>query len=196
MRRLILSTMVTLDGFTAGSDGDLDVFGEDFADDELLGYIADLLRGVDGFVYGRVAYELLADFWPRAGTAPDSSAREIELAGLMNATPKIVVSRTMTDPAWTPASVIGGTDLAAEVSALKAQPGRDLALFAGATVMSTLAGLGLVDEYRLMVYPVALGEGQALFRAGEGRRDLELVDTRTFRSGVVLLRYRPAIAPG
>jgi dihydrofolate reductase len=60
--------------------------------------------------------------------------------------------------------------------------------------MSTLAGLGLVDEYRLMVYPVALGEGQALFGAAEGRRDLELVDTRTFRSGVVLLRYRPAIA--
>ena len=190
MRRIILSMMVTLDGYAARPNGDMDVFGEDFADDELLGFLADQLRSVDAYIFGRVAYELLADFWPTAGTGHSSTDREVELAELMNTKPKIVVSTTLTDPTWTPATVIGD-DLASQLAALKAQPGQDLALFAGASTASAVVDLGLVDEYRLMVYPIVIGEGQSPFRGLALDRGLELVDTRTFPSGVVLLRYRP-----
>lgn len=193
MRRIVLSMMVTLDGYAARPDGDMDVFGENFADDELLGYLADQLRSVDAYVFGRVAYELLAGFWPTAGTGASSTDREVELAELMNSKLKIVVSKTLTDPVWTPATVIGG-DLAAELAALKAEPGKDLALFAGATTASAVVDLRLVDEYRLMVYPIVVGKGQSPFRDLGQDRNLKLVDTRTFPSDVVLLRYLPQSA--
>lgn len=193
VRKLIFSMMATLDGFTAGPDGELDMFGEDFEDDELLGYLADLLRSVDAYLFGRVAYEQLADYWPKAGISPTSTGREVELAELMNTKPKVVVSRTLTDPVWGPAMVIGGA-LAAEVAAMKAEPGRDLALFAGADAAASLMGLGLVDEYRLMVYPVAVGTGQSPFARVTVPLGLTLVETRTFPTGVVLLRYHPAAA--
>jgi dihydrofolate reductase len=194
MRQLILSMMVTLDGFSAGSDGSLDMFGENFADDELLGFHADQLRSVDAYIFGRVAYQELAQFWPTAGTAPSSTPREVELAELMNTKPKIVVSRSQIDLTWGPATVIGG-DLATEIRNLKTQSGRDLALFAGATIASAAIAADLVDEYRLMVYPVAIGRGQAPFGHLARVLPMELLGTRTFSSGPVLVRYRPAAKP-
>jgi dihydrofolate reductase len=194
MRRLIFSMMVTLDGFSAGPDGSLEMFGESFADDEVLGFHADQLRSVDAYIFGRVAYQELAEFWPTAGTAPSSSAREVELAELMNTKPKIVVSRSHIEPTWGPATVIGG-DLSTDIRNLKEQPGQDLALFAGATAASAAIASGLVDEYRLMVYPVAIGRGQTPFGGLARTLPMELLETRTFASGVVLVRYRPVPGP-
>jgi dihydrofolate reductase len=162
----------------------------DVRDDEFDGYMAGLLGSIDAMIFGRVSYELLAQYWPAA----EGSSRTIEReqARLMNSIPKIVVSRSQPDLDWGPAWRIGD-DLAEEVPRLKQQPGKDLALFAGATAIAAFLEHDLVDEYRLAVFPLALGEGQRLFHAPRQRRALRLLDTTTFdQSGVVILRYQPA----
>jgi len=185
MRTLILSVMTTLDGFTAGPNGELEWI--DVADDELDTRIAELLAGIDGMFFGRVAYELLAQHWPAA----ENSSREIEAeqARRMNSLPKYVLSRSSLTTDWGPARRVGD-DLPREVAQMKEQPGKDLALFAGATAISAFASHDLIDEYRLMVFPVLLDKGMPL--PPLGCRNLRLVESKTFaRSGVVLLRYLP-----
>ncbi|MGH3309052.1 MAG: dihydrofolate reductase family protein [Streptomyces sp.] len=187
MRKVILSVMVTLDGFTAGPNGELDWI--DVGDDALDSHLADLLRGIDGMFFGRVAYEMLAQHWP--GAEVSSRSIEAEQARLMNTIPKIVLSRSQPDLNWGPAWRIGD-DLAEAVSRLKEEPGKDLALFAGATAISAFLERDLIDEYRLIVFPVVLGDGQPLFKAPQPRRSLRLVETTRFdESGVVILRYQP-----
>jgi dihydrofolate reductase len=186
--------MLSLDGRIAASDGALDWFrsGPDFEE-----HMLRLLRTVDGFIFGRVSYELLAQYWPTATSTTDTPPgdgfstpeRRVEFARLMNTLPKIVVSNTLREPSWTPARVIGG-DIAAEAARLKREPGRDLALFAGARLATTFLNLDLVDELHLMVHPVVLGGGPSLFGDVSRRLELELVEARRFECGVVLLRYR------
>ena len=185
MRTLILSVMTTLDGFTAGPNGELEWI--DVADDELDTRLAELLAGIDGMFFGRVAYELLAQHWPAA----ENSSREIEAeqARRMNSLPKYVLSRSSLTTDWGPARRVGD-DLPREVAQMKEQPGKDLALFAGATAISAFASHDLIDEYRIMVFPVLLDKGMPL--PPLGRRNLRLVESTKFpQSGVVLLRYLP-----
>jgi dihydrofolate reductase len=198
MRKLILSMMLTADGHTARPDGDLGWFltDADF-EDEMLG----LLRSVDALLFGRKSYRLLADYWPGAAEpgSPDapggftSRERAIEFAHLMNTIPKLVISRLPGAFDWGPAQRIGD-DLAADVRRLKSAPGRDLVAFAGAAAAQSLIRLDLVDEYRLMLHPILLGQGLPLFGARPHERPLpeqplKLLGARTFSSGVVLVRY-------
>lgn len=202
MRKLILSMMVSLDGYIARADGNLDWFISDAQfEDEMLA----LLRSVDGMHFGRVSYQLLADYWPKAGTSSAEEApggftskeREVAFASLMNSIPKTVYSRTMKQAGWGPVTV--EAEISAEqITRLKQQSGRDLVFFAGADAASTLAKLDLFDEYRLMVHPVVLGAGIPLFTGLKEERMLKLQRTRTFPSGAVLLQYgrdRPELAP-
>ena len=128
---------------------------------------------------GRGAYDDMAPHWP---TSTDIYAPP------MNEIPKVVFSSTLTDPAWADTRVVSG-DLATEIATLKAEDGGPLLLHGGASFARALAGLGLIDEYRLYVHPVALGDGLPLF--GERVR-LKLVDSRTFATGVVASRLVPA----
>lgn len=192
MRKLILSMMVSLDNRTAGPDGDLDWFRTD-GDFEV--EMLELLRNVDGMLFGRVSYELLAAYWPAAGTTAEeapggftSKERQIAFAERMNTLPKIVYSRTLSDPAWGPATVVREVRTE-EVMAMKREPGKDLVLFAGATLASAFADLDLIDEYRLMVHPIVLGRGLPLFDGVAGERSLKLIRAKTFGSGVVLLHH-------
>lgn len=194
MRKIILSMMVSADGHIARPDGDLGWFRTDAEfEEEMLA----LLGSVDAALFGRVSYELLAQYWPSAGDtalgeAPGgftSVERQIEFARLMNSLPKIVFSRTSrTRLDWTPARLV--SDIAGEMARLKEQPGKDLVLFAGAGIAAAFMNLDLVDEYRLMVHPIVLGQGIPLFRDVREERALALLDARTLPSGVVLLRYR------
>jgi dihydrofolate reductase len=193
MRNVILAMMVSADGMTARSDGDLSWFLTDEAfEAEMLG----LLRSVDAMLFGRVSYELLAGYWPTAGTQSSGEApggfttkeREIEFARLMNSIPKVVFSRTLGRAEWGPATLIRG-NIAGEMAAMKKQPGRDLVLFAGANLASQFMNLDLVDEYRLLVHPIVLGTGIPLFKDVAAERALRLAEARTFPSGVVVLRY-------
>lgn len=192
MRKLILSMMVSLDNRTAGPDGDLDWFRSD-GDFEV--EMLDLLHSVDAMLFGRVSYEMLAAYWPTAGTTADeapggftSEERQIAFAERMNTLPKIVYSRALGDPSWGPATVVREVR-AEEVTAMKREPGKDLVLFAGATLASAFADLDLIDEYRLMVHPIVLGRGLPLFEGMASERPLTLVRAATFGSGVVLLHH-------
>jgi dihydrofolate reductase len=193
MRKLILSMMVSLDGAIARADGNLDWFVSDVDfEEEMLG----LLRNVDGMFFGRLSYQLLAQYWPAAGSSAQqapggfsSMEREIEFARLMNSIPKTVYSRTLRQADWGPVNVAKEVN-AEEVAHLKRSPGKDLVLFAGAQLASSFAKLDLIDEYRLMIHPIVLGNGIALFQGLTQERKLELLRTRIFPSGVVLLHYQ------
>lgn len=193
MRNVILSMMVSLDGSIAGPNHDLGWFrtDEQFEEEMLT-----LLNGVDAMLFGRVAYEELAAYWPTAGAqssleAPGgftSKAREIAFARLMNTLPKIVYSRTLTTLEWGPGRLVH-ENIAEDVASMKQQPGKDLVLFAGAEIARTFTNLDLFDEYRLMIHPLVVGQGVPLFKDITGNRQLTLSRTRTFSSGVVLMQY-------
>jgi dihydrofolate reductase len=199
MRRLFLQINVSLDGFIADANREIDWH---FADDEFEEFINDTLRSIDAMVFGRVAYELLAEFWPAAASDPEASARQLgrdprrhaETARLMNELPKFVVSNQLERVTWQNSHIIRG-DVAAEINRLKQQPGRDIALFAGAQTASTFTQLGLIDEYRFILNPVLLGAGKPLFTDGYAKTNLSLRKTRPFASGAVVLIYEPEETP-
>jgi dihydrofolate reductase len=187
MRELILQMMVSVDGMTEGPDQDLDWAYVD--DPDLDDSLAQLLDSVDAQIFGRVSYQMIGQYWPDAENNPLTPGDKM-LAPKVNGVPKIVVSHRDCQLTWQPATRIG-SDLAAEVRALKEQPGRPLVVFGGATTALEFIRLDLVDEYRLLVFPVILGRGTRLFAEDGERRDLQLIETTTFpTSGVMLQRYR------
>jgi dihydrofolate reductase len=139
-------------------------------------------RWLDAVLLGRVTYQLFADYWP-SSTDPEARA--------LNDLPKIVFSRTLEKVEWRNSRLVR-EDAAGEVTRLKGQRGKDLALFGSADLASTFTRLGLIDEYRILVAPVVLGAGHPMFKDVEGRFGLRLSEAETFGSGVVMLRYRPA----
>ena len=181
MAELFLSAQVSLDGFMAGADGDLD--WTDIADSEVDELMAEQLREIDAMVFGHTAYRLLGPYWQ---DGPTERAVDREHTRLMNEVTKLVLSGGEPDLPWGPARRIGA-DLREEVARLKAGNG-DVAVFAGAQAARAL--LPYVDEVRLLVYPVLLGSGTPLF--GDLVGAYRLVASRPFPiSGAVQLRYRP-----
>lgn len=198
MRKLTLMINTTLDAKVASADGGLEWFRNE---DGIELVRQDILHQVDAMIFGRVSYEQLAEFWPTAGAASMDEApgsfttaeRAEEFARLLNTIPKIVVSHTPRSPEdlpWGPARSLHG-DVAGALRDLKAEEGRDLVAFAGAGLATTLVDADLVDEYRLLVHPIVLGKGLALFDHIHAERTLELLDVTRFDCGVVELRYRP-----
>lgn len=189
MATVTLSMMTSLDGCIARRDGNLDWFrsDRDFEDE-----MFDVLHTVDGMIFGRVSYELLAQYWPTAETSTEEAPggfstkeRGIEFTRLMNSIPKIVFSRTLAEADWGPSTIVR------EVSAEEVERfgGKKLVLFAGAELASSFMRLDLIDAYHLLVHPVILGNGQPLFRNLVSEQALTIVRTRQFSSGVALLQY-------
>jgi dihydrofolate reductase len=185
---VIYAMNVSLDGFVAGPNGELD-WG--IVDEELHRYFNDLSREVGTFLYGRRMYELMARDWPTAGLDPSAPDYVVEFARIWKDKPKVVFSKTLEQVEWN--SRLVRENVAEEVAALKEQSPQDLDL-GGPTIAATLMRLGLIDEYRLLVHPVVLGGGTPYFSALDHSINLRLVETRTFGSGVVLLRYDRANA--
>jgi len=184
MRKVIYSMFVSLDGFIEGPNREIDWH---VVNEELHTYINEQERTFDIFLYGRRTYEVMS-YWQTADNNPSSSAYELEFARIWKSIPKIVFSKTL-------AQVEGNArlvreNIAEEIAKLKERPGKDIEL-GGAGIASTFIRLGLIDEYRLFVHPVILGGGTPFFPALDDKINLRLVDTRTFGSGVVLLRYQP-----
>lgn len=184
MRKVILWMSVSLDGFFEGPDRQIDWHR---VDDELHRHFNEELGAMSAFLDGRRTYELMAEFWPTADKEPSSSAPVAEFAGIWRDMPKVVYSRTLKEADWN--TTIVRDVVPEEVMALKAQPGGDMAL-GGADLAATFLRHGLVDEYRIYVHPVVLGAGRRLFPPSESKIDLQLVESRAFGNGVVLLRYR------
>jgi dihydrofolate reductase len=183
MGRLIYSMSVSLDGFIETPSRSLDWAR---VDEELHSMFNDEAREVSAFLYGRRMYELMVDYWPTAESDPSATPAMLEFAGIWRDKPKIVFSRALTNVEWNSRLVRG--DAVDEVARLKARPGFDMSV-GGPTAAAPLIRAGLIDDYRLSVHPVILGAGTPFFPAMEDRLSLRLVETRTFGSGVVYLRY-------
>lgn len=183
MRKIVWMMSVSLDGYMEGPDRELDWH---LVDDELHRHFNDVLGAMGAFLDGRVTYELMAEFWPTADTDPASTAPMAEFARIWRDMPKLVFSRTLERADWN--STVVREVVADDIMALKAEPGGDLAL-GGADLAATFLRLDLIDEYRLYVHPIVLGRGNPMFSPTADRIDLRLAETRTFGTGVILLRY-------
>ena len=183
MRKLIYSMSVSLDGFIAGPNGEIDWSAPD---EELHRFHNQQTREIGAHLYGRRLYEVMT-YWETADENPSAPEHELEFARIWKKMPKIVFSKTLEKVEGNARLVRDG--VAEEVAKLKEQPGKDLAV-GGAGLASTFMKLGLIDEYRLFVSPVVLGGGTPYFPALEERINLELVETQTFGSRVVYLRYQ------
>jgi dihydrofolate reductase len=190
MRKVVVTEFVSLDGVMedpGGAEGfehggwTIPYWGDDigtFKQDELF--------ASDALLLGRVTYEGFAAAWP-------SQTDEVGFADRMNGLPKYVVSTTLDKAEWNNSTIIKG-DVAEEVARLKQQPGQDILVAGSAALARTLQQHGLVDEYRLLVYPVVLGSGKRLFGDAGAMTKLTLVEAKPFDSGVVALTYRLAEA--
>lgn len=185
MRKVIYSLMVSLDGFIETTDHQLDWC---IVDEELHSYVNEQERAMGAHVYGRRMYEVMS-YWQTADTDTTTPAYEREYARIWQRIPKLVFSTTLEGVG--PNARLARGNIAEEIGALKAQPGRDIAV-GGASIAASLMQLGLVDEYQLYVQPVVLGSGTPAFPTPAARASLQLVRARTFASGVVELRYERA----
>ena len=183
MRKVIYSMSVSLDGFIAGPRSEIDWSAPD---EELHRFHNQQTREIGTHLLGRRLYEEML-YWETADKNPSAPDFELEFAGIWKGTPKIVFSTTLKNVEGNTRLAHG--DIAEEVEALKKQEGKDLAV-GGAGLASTLTELNLIDEYRLFINPVVLGGGTPYFPPGAERINLDLVETRTFGSRVVYVRYR------
>ena len=183
MARLVYGMMVSLDGYVEAPGHDI---GWSAPDEQLHTFANDEAREAGAFLYGRRLYELMSQFWPTADTDPSTPEHIAGYARIWRDKPKVVFSTTLTEVGWNARLVRG--NVAEEVAALKAQPGGDLQV-GGPTLAASLIRLGLVDEYRPLVHPVVLGAGTRYLPELAERIPMRLLETRTFDSGVVYLRY-------
>ncbi len=197
MAKLTLTEFLTLDGVVqapGGPDEDRDGGFEHggwlvpYADEDMGRFMDEVFRTVDGFLLGRRTYQIFAAHWPHVTDEDDPIATKL------NALPKYVASRTLEKVEWHNSTLLGG-DAAREVAALKERLEGELQIHGSGTLARSLMAHGLIDEYRLLVYPVLLGGGKRLFDDGAVPTALELTDSRTTGTGVAIHTYRAAGRP-
>jgi dihydrofolate reductase len=182
MRKVIVSEFVSLDGVFEAPDQ----WHFPYFNDEMGQEIGAAMASADAMLMGRVLYEEWADFWPQ------QDPEENPFADRMNGVQKYVVSTTLKEPLGWDNSTLIKENVAEEISGLKRQTGGDISISGSGSLVRSLLQYGLIDELRLMVHPVVVGSGKRLFEEGGELIALELVDSRTFSTGVVYLTYRPA----
>jgi dihydrofolate reductase len=185
MRRLTVFNNVSLDGYFTDADGDMSWAHND--DPEWNAFASENASGGGALLLGRVTYELMASFWP----TPRAMEMMPEVAKGMNSMPKLVVSRTLREPAWSNTTLVK-SDLPAAVRQLKGEPGPDIAILGSGSIVSQLAQERLIDEFQIVVHPIALGSGRTLFEGLHGTLRLERTKSRSFGNGNVLACYEPA----
>ena len=184
MRKVFLFNMTTLDGFFEGPEQDISWHN---VDEEFNEVAIDQLNETGTLLFGRITYQGMASYWPTDAAIHDDP----EVAGLMNSLSKIVFSRTLDKPEWNNSRLVKN-NVVEEVSKLKQQPGKDIAIFGSSDLAVTLAEQGLIDEYRIIVNPLFLGGGTPLLKGIKEKVNLKLLNARIFKSGNVLLYYAPA----
>jgi dihydrofolate reductase len=179
MRKLIFQINISLDGFADHTVA--------IADDELHDFFTEQLDNVDIELMGRVTYQLMADYWPIAHNDPEATKSTISFAAKFNAIPKIVFSKTLQKAEWQNTKLIS-ENVVDEVAKLKNQKGKNLSV-GGISTCQEFMKRGLIDEFWLLVHPVIVGKGHRLFDSFENISHLKLLETMTFKSGVVVLHY-------
>jgi dihydrofolate reductase len=190
MRKVYMFMSLSLDGYFEGPNHDISWHR---IDDEVNKFAIRQLRETDLFLWGRRIYQLMEGYWPRAAEDPSTSKDNREIARLINNTPKMVFSRTLDavreTKNWRNVKLSREVK-PAEIRRLKTQPGKRISV-GGADLARSLVKEGLIDEFRFMVMPVAVGKGTPIFDGIEKRLNLKLVKTREFNSGNVLVCYIP-----
>ena len=184
MRSVTYSMAVSLDGYVVGPDGSFDWTAPD---EEVFHLATDEVRKVGVHLLGRRLYETML-YWETADQNPSLDYSTLEFAAIWKALPKVVFSTTLSAVQGTARLASGG--LAEEIERLRGEPGEGNIALGGATLAAEAAASDLIDEYRVLVHPVLVGGGTSYFPQRERRVDLELVETRTFSSKFVYLRYR------
>jgi dihydrofolate reductase len=182
MRKVVASEFVSLDGVVEAPDK----WHFPYFNDQMGDAIGAAMAASDAMLMGRVLYEEWAAFWPNQD--PD----ENPVAARMNGVRKYVVSTTLEEPLEWQNSTLIGDNVAEEISKLKEQPGKDISISGSPTLVRSLLQEDLLDELRLMVHPLVVGSGKRLFEGGGHQKALELVDSKTFSTGVLYLTYQPA----
>lgn len=184
MRKLIYSMGTSLDGYIETRTGEIAM---PEPDEELHRFANDQARETGAFLYGRRLYEAMAGYWPTADRNPSAPDYEVEFSRIWKETPKIVFSRTLKTVEGN--SRLVRNNVEEEIRKLKAEPGPDLEI-GGATFAASAMRMGLVDEFRMLIHPFVLGGGKPFFPPLDRSVPLKLIETRTFGSGVVYLRYQ------
>jgi dihydrofolate reductase len=187
MRKLIVFNHVTLDGYFVSAGGDMRwaVTGND--DPEYAAFVAENASGGGTLLFGRVTYEMMASYWP----TPIADQQNPEVAKGMNSMAKVVFSKALDHASWNNTRLMKG-DLVSEVRKLKEEDGPGMAIMGSGSVVAQLTPENLIDEYQMMVDPVALGAGRTMFDGIREKLSLKLTKSRTFNNGKVFLCYEPA----
>src|ERR1700686_1497540 len=183
MRKVLLQMGLSVDGIVNGGPQGTPEAGEPPEDEAVRRWKVQSLDQVGPPIMGRVTYEQMAGYWPYDGPA--------EYADAMNNTPKVVFSKTLMKADWKESRIARG-DLGEEIARLRSEPGKDIMAHGGASFVQALSRLGLIDEYRLVIRPVALGSGMPLFKDLPEPLYLTLVESNPFADGTVIQVYKPA----
>ncbi len=182
MRKIVAGLFITVDGVVeAPEQWQFPYYNEEMAET-----VSAQMAAADTMLLGRKTYEVFAAFWP-------NQSGDVPFAEYINNTPKLVASRTLKSVAWQNSTLITG-DVSDHLRRLKSEPGGDISITGSGTLVGSLLRANVLDELRLLVHPVLVGSGQRLFEESAGRVPLELVESRTFSTGVLYLTYRPAAA--
>ena len=180
MRRLVAVELVSLDGVMESPEE----WAFSYSNDEMEEANASGMAASDAMLLGRVTYEQMSAYWAnQSGGVP--------MVDYLNSVPKFVVSTTLDTVEWQNSTLIG-SDVAEEIARLKQQPGKDIAILGSGILVRSLLQDDLLDELRLIIHPIVLGSGKRLFEDGGDQKALELVDSKTFGTGVLYLTYQPA----
>lgn len=186
MRKLVVFNQLSLDGYFTDKYGDM-TWAKENSDAEFDEFTTENARGGGTLLFGRVTYDLMASFWP----TPQAAKMLPLVAERMNNLPKAVFSRTMKEASWKNTKVIKG-DIAAQIRKMKKESGEGMAIFGSGNIVSQLAKTGLIDEYQIVLNPIALGAGRTMFEGIKERLHLKLTKSRVFKNGKVFLCYEPA----
>ena len=175
----------SLDGFVAGLNGELDWAK---LDDEIFDFVATMTDNADTALYGRVTYQLMESYWPKAGEQPNATKHAIEHSRWYNKVSKVVLSKTINETGLINTKVISD-QLKDNINKIKKQEGRNILIFGSPTASHSLLSLGLIDEFWLFVNPILLGQGKPLFKGINENIKLKFAETKTFACGVIALHY-------
>lgn len=185
MRKIISFMHISLDGFVAGPNGEMNWIK---VDEEIFDHVGKRIGESDTALYGRVTYEMMENYWPSAGDKPNASKHDIEHSSWYKKAHKVVLSKTMKDSALSNTTIIGD-DLSERINEIKQQAGPDILLFGSPTATHSLIQQNLIDGYWLFVNPIILGQGIPLFADIKDKIKLQLLNIRQFSCGVTALDY-------
>ena len=186
MRKLIVFNHVTLDGYFVGANGDFSWAHTGTDDPEYSTFVAENASGGGQLLFGRITYDLMAGYWP----TPIADQHDPAVAKGMNSMSKVVFSRTLTQASWNNTRLVKG-EIVSEIRKMKNESGPGMAILGSGSIVSQLAQENVIDEYQMIVDPVALGKGRSLFDGINAPLNLKLAKTRTFANGKVYLCYEP-----